>query len=242
MRLILNLIWLILCGWWMALLYVLAGVVCAILIITIPFAIASFRIASYVIWPFGRSVEIRRDAGIASLIGNIIWIVLIGWWLAIGHLTSGYCEGGVIKFVNCSGVKITGCDLYGSGTYGFEFDGCSDIDVDKTTVRDCSYGILRISNSSSVTFTDCKFANNREFDLCTFAGKIEQVMFRKCAFERNFSRDDFFHLGSVTQMGSGVFVWDCAFTDNDCARLQDESGFFSESRNRYIGNAWQAKT
>ena len=89
MRLILNLIWLILCGWWMAILYVLAGIVCAILIITIPFAIASFRIASYVIWPFGRSVVVRRDAGIGSVIGNIIWIVLFGWGLALGHLTSG---------------------------------------------------------------------------------------------------------------------------------------------------------
>jgi uncharacterized membrane protein YccF (DUF307 family) len=89
MRLILNLIWLILCGWWMAILYVLAGIVCAILIITIPFAIASFRIASYVIWPFGRSIEMRRGAGIASFIGNIIWIVLLGWELALGHLTAG---------------------------------------------------------------------------------------------------------------------------------------------------------
>jgi uncharacterized membrane protein YccF (DUF307 family) len=89
MRLILNVLWLVLCGWWMAILYVLAGIVCAILIITIPFAIASFRIASYVIWPFGRSIEMRRDAGCASLIGNIIWIVLVGWELALGHLTAG---------------------------------------------------------------------------------------------------------------------------------------------------------
>ena len=89
MRLILNVIWLVLCGWWMALAYVIAGIVCAILIITIPFAIASFRIASYVIWPFGRSVEMRRDAGIASVIGNIIWILLLGWELALGHLTAG---------------------------------------------------------------------------------------------------------------------------------------------------------
>jgi uncharacterized membrane protein YccF (DUF307 family) len=89
MRLILNLIWLILCGWWMAILYFIAGIICFILIITIPFGIASWRIASYVIWPFGRSIVIRRDAGIASLIGNIIWVILIGWWLALGHLTSG---------------------------------------------------------------------------------------------------------------------------------------------------------
>jgi len=89
MRLILNLIWLVLVGWWMAILYVLAGIICALLVITLPFSIAAWRIASYVVWPFGRSVVMRRYFGVGALIGNVIWIVLIGWWLAIGHLTSG---------------------------------------------------------------------------------------------------------------------------------------------------------
>ena len=89
MRFILNVIWLVLCGWWMAIFYALAGIVCFILIITIPFGIAAFRIGSYALWPFGRSIVRRPSAGLGSLIGNIIWIILIGWWLAIGHLTSG---------------------------------------------------------------------------------------------------------------------------------------------------------
>jgi uncharacterized membrane protein YccF (DUF307 family) len=89
MRLILNLIWLILCGWWMAILYAIAALICFVLIITIPFGIAALRIASYVLWPFGRSVVMRRDFGVGALIGNIIWIVLLGWELALGHLTSG---------------------------------------------------------------------------------------------------------------------------------------------------------
>ena len=89
MRLILNLIWLVLCGWWMAILYFLAGLIAFILIITIPFGIAAWRIGGYVLWPFGRQIEVRRDAGIGSLIGNIIWILLLGWELALGHLISG---------------------------------------------------------------------------------------------------------------------------------------------------------
>jgi uncharacterized membrane protein YccF (DUF307 family) len=89
MRLILNVIWLVLCGWWMAIAYALAGLVCFVLIITIPFGIAAFRIAAYVLWPFGRTTEVRRDAGVGSLIGNILWILLFGWWLAIGNLTTG---------------------------------------------------------------------------------------------------------------------------------------------------------
>ena len=89
MRLILNLIWLILCGWWIAILYFLAGIIAFILIITIPFGIAAWRIASYALWPFGRSIVRRPSAGIGSLIGNIIWIILLGWELALGHLFAG---------------------------------------------------------------------------------------------------------------------------------------------------------
>jgi uncharacterized membrane protein YccF (DUF307 family) len=89
MRLILNLIWLVLCGLWMALAYVVAGLICFVLIITIPFGIGAFRIANYVLWPFGRTIEPRRHAGVGSVIGNIIWIVLFGWWLALGHLITG---------------------------------------------------------------------------------------------------------------------------------------------------------
>ena len=73
----------------MAIAYALAGLVAFVLIITIPFGIAAFRIAGYVLWPFGRTIERRPEAGVASLIGNIIWIILFGWWLAIGHLIAG---------------------------------------------------------------------------------------------------------------------------------------------------------
>ena len=89
MRLILNLIWLILCGWWIAILYFLAGIIAYILIITIPFGIAAWRISNYALWPFGRSIVRRPRAGIGSLIGNIIWVILLGWELALGHLISG---------------------------------------------------------------------------------------------------------------------------------------------------------
>jgi uncharacterized membrane protein YccF (DUF307 family) len=89
MRVILNVIWLVLCGFWLAIAYALAGLVAFVLILTIPFGIAAFRIAGYVLWPFGRSIAPREGAGIGSLIGNIIWVILFGWWLAIGHLLTG---------------------------------------------------------------------------------------------------------------------------------------------------------
>jgi len=88
-RAILNVIWLILSGIWLALAYVIAGIVMFVFIITIPFGIASFRLAAYVLWPFGRTVIRRPDAGAASTIGNVIWFVLAGWWLVIAHVVTG---------------------------------------------------------------------------------------------------------------------------------------------------------
>jgi uncharacterized membrane protein YccF (DUF307 family) len=86
---ILNVIWLVLEGIWMAIAYVVAGLICFVLIITIPFGIAAFRIAGYVLWPFGRTAERRPSAGLGSVIGNILWILLFGWWLALGHFIAG---------------------------------------------------------------------------------------------------------------------------------------------------------
>jgi uncharacterized membrane protein YccF (DUF307 family) len=88
MRLILNVIWLVFGGLWMALGYLLAALVSFLLIITIPFGFASLRIASYALWPFGRTIVDKPRAGTLTLIGNIIWVVLFGVWLAIGHLAS----------------------------------------------------------------------------------------------------------------------------------------------------------
>jgi uncharacterized membrane protein YccF (DUF307 family) len=90
MRFLLNLIWFILCGFWLAIGYALAGVVCFVLIITIPFGVAAFRIAGYALWPFGKKLVARPgSAGVLSTIGNILWIVVAGWWLALGHLITG---------------------------------------------------------------------------------------------------------------------------------------------------------
>ncbi|GAA4954372.1 uncharacterized membrane protein YccF (DUF307 family) [Nonomuraea thailandensis] len=88
MRTILNVIWLVFAGIWLAMGYALAGVICCILIVTIPFGIASFRIAKYALWPFGRTVVRDPGAGVLSLVGNIIWFVVAGIWLAIGHVVT----------------------------------------------------------------------------------------------------------------------------------------------------------
>jgi len=88
-RLLLNIIWFVLAGLWMAIGYAFAALICFVFIITIPFGIAALRIGVFALWPFGKTVVKRADAGIASGIGNVLWFVLCGWWLALMHLLTG---------------------------------------------------------------------------------------------------------------------------------------------------------
>lgn len=88
-RFLLNLIWLVLAGFWLAIGYALAGLLMFILIITIPFGVAAFRLAGFVLWPFGRTIVRQPDAGTPSMIANVLWFILAGLWIAIGHVVTG---------------------------------------------------------------------------------------------------------------------------------------------------------
>ena len=92
MRTLLNIIWFVFSGFWLWLAYMLAGIICCILIVTIPWGIASFRMANYALWPFGRTIRRNPSAGVASGVGNVIWLIFAGWWLALGHIATGIAQ------------------------------------------------------------------------------------------------------------------------------------------------------
>lgn len=101
MRVLLNLIWLIFGGLILALGYAVAGVICFILIITIPFGVAAFRIANYTLWPFGRTLVKKETAGVGSAIGNVIWFIVAGWWLALAHIVTA-----IAQFITIIGIPL----------------------------------------------------------------------------------------------------------------------------------------
>src|SRR6476661_7975826 len=90
MRLLLNVIWLVLAGVWLAIGYCIATVLLAITIIGLPFAKQSLKLAGYALWPFGRMLipAATRGRGI-SVVGNVLWIYLAGWWLALAQIVTG---------------------------------------------------------------------------------------------------------------------------------------------------------
>lgn len=89
MRTLLNIIWLVLSGFWLFLGYLAAALIMFILIVTIPWGIASLRIGVYALWPFGKEVVDRPGAGTWSFLGNVVWVILAGIWIAIAHVMSG---------------------------------------------------------------------------------------------------------------------------------------------------------
>lgn len=90
MKTLLNIIWLVFSGFWLAMAYVIFGIIACIFIITIPFGIASFRMAGFALWPFGRTVIAKQSSGVGSGILNVIWFIIAGFWLALGHIGTAF--------------------------------------------------------------------------------------------------------------------------------------------------------
>jgi uncharacterized membrane protein YccF (DUF307 family) len=106
MRTLLNIIWLVLSGFWLALGYALAGVIMTVLIVTIPFGIASFRLAGFVLWPFGRGIVRKPSAGVGSFVGNVLWFLLAGIWIAVAHVATA-----IALFVTIIGIPLAVANL-----------------------------------------------------------------------------------------------------------------------------------
>jgi uncharacterized membrane protein YccF (DUF307 family) len=123
MRLVLNLIWLLLAGIWLAIGYLLAGVILCITIIGIPFGLQAFKLSGYALWPFGRALvpSATRHRGL-SVIGNVLWFVLAGWWLALEHLLVG-----IILCITIIGIPL--------GVASFKMAGAALVPFGKEVVR-----------------------------------------------------------------------------------------------------------
>ncbi|MDO5032689.1 YccF domain-containing protein [Corynebacterium sp.] len=93
MKTLLNILWLITGGLALAASYFLFGLIACIFVVTIPAGVASFRMARFALWPFGRSViQPTKGTGSMSVVGNVIWFIVAGMWLAVGHITTAAAQ------------------------------------------------------------------------------------------------------------------------------------------------------
>ena len=105
--------------------------------------------------------------------------------LTMGHTEEGHCEGGVIYAEGCSNIRVSDCDLYGCGTYGFETRSVDNLFVERTIVHDCSYGIMTLTASQYCTFQDCDFVRCREYSLIEMDAGCRYISFKNCRFAQN---------------------------------------------------------
>jgi uncharacterized membrane protein YccF (DUF307 family) len=139
---VLNVIWLVLAGFWLALAYLLAAVVLAITIVGLPFAKQSLKLAHYALWPFGRALvqSPTRFKGL-SVVGNVLWFVLAGWWLALGHVVTGVAL--------C--LTIVGIPL---GIADFKMAGAALVPFGRTIVRAHELNAGMVAADSTIAFPE----------------------------------------------------------------------------------------
>jgi len=139
---ILNVIWLVLAGFWLALGYLLAAILLAITIIGLPFARQSLKLARYALWPFGRALvqSPTRHKGL-SAVGNVLWFVLAGWWLAVAHVLTAIAL--------C--LTIIGIPL---GIADFKMAGAALVPFGRTVVRARELNAGMVAAESTIAFPD----------------------------------------------------------------------------------------
>ena len=118
--------------------------------------------------------------------------------LTIGHTEEGYCEGGVIYAENSENISIANCDLYGCGTYGIEARHVNRVVMDRSVIRDCSYGIMELRGCKFVNFEKCDFVRNREYGLVCIDANCQWIRFDDCRWAQN--NGPLFELGTSIKL------------------------------------------
>ena len=127
-----------------------------------------------------------------------------------GHSVTGdyECDAGVVAFMDCYNVVVDDCYFYGSGSIGIDLYSCTNALIQSTTVTDCSLRAVDIYDSRSISFTDCKFIDNRAYGSVIY-GSGSSVEFLDCEISGNKSLE-----WSAVSIDDDVLFSHCVFKDN----------------------------
>lgn len=134
-----------------------------------------------------------------------------------GHFPEqGYCEGGVFYFGNCKNIRIENSVLFGCGKEGLTLSNVDNLQLNQSTIKDCSYGIMTAYNSTNLTFTGSRFHNNKEFDLFNFT-RCAGISFIQCELFNNHAKSGYGFFN--THDSKAVIIKDCRIHDNSADHL-----------------------
>jgi len=170
--------------------------------------------------------------------------------ITIENITAGHgpqkgsCTGGVFSFENCKNVTIDNCVLYGSGTEGLTLHKVTDFTLQNSVIKECTYSIISASSSSSVSFNNCSFFENQEFDLINL-DHCKDFTFKKCEIKNNKTTDgrnipsycnySLFNLDKATQ---NITLVKCKITGNTTCYFSNSKTSLKLKRTKLKNNTF----
>ena len=148
--------------------------------------------------------------------------------VTMGHLVEGHCDGNVVCLEECADITLSNCDLFGCGAYGIHARRSSNIKMEHSVIRDCSYGIMEIYDCTQCEFIHCDFLRNRQFGLIDVNDNCYGISFSDCNFAEN--------TGKLFDLRSTVNMSGCKVAHADQTKLGDTSLIEQDAENRWTSD------
>lgn len=154
--------------------------------------------------------------------------------LIMGHTEQGSCLGGVLNLIDCDDITVKNCDLFGSGTIGIAAETTSNLIVEDSIIRECSYGLLEFRNSENISFVNTPFLDTKGFALIFIINSYD-IEFTNCEFTDNAGSELF----QTDDLSESIFITNCSFTRNITPLLYNSSTDITFSECTYKGNSFR---
>lgn len=138
------------------------------------------------------------------------------------HVEPGTCGGSVLQFYDSSKITLNDCHLYGCGTYGIEATNCSELNVEKSEIYECTYGIVDLTGVYDASFTDCKMHDNKDMDMISLS-QCGTITFTDCEFRDNqVAAQQYFSVSFVRASECyDTALHHCTFTGNSYSQFNE---------------------
>ncbi|MCB0844009.1 MAG: right-handed parallel beta-helix repeat-containing protein [Bacteroidetes bacterium] len=159
--------------------------------------------------------------------------------LTVGHTEKGYCLGGCFSFDSGENIEVTNCDLYGSGTEGVHLESVTGFTFLSSRIRECSYYLTQIFNSSDVLFKKSTLEKTEEFNLIGVFGSND-VTFCKCIIQENKTGSDFMpYLFDIDEESFDILLEKSKVLNNQTGMFINDPSRLNLKKNVFSGNSFR---
>ncbi len=156
----------------------------------------------------------------------------------IGHNVSGFCEGGVLSFINSEDVEINNSVLFGCGTTGIQVDKVDHLKFSNSTVKDCTYNLIGIFNSTNIVFENSTFENTGQYNLISISDFTYNVKFSNCLIRGGWTGDYEPYLINIGEKAADIYLVDSKIIGNKTMKFVNQLDRLTMRNNVFLGNSF----